>query len=57
MWASSDCYFWPGDVGTKVYLDKGDYYGGFSHIACSTHITKGYINVQFGDPLVTHIAS
>lgn len=57
VWASANCYNWPGDVGGGVYLTKGKSDGPFSHIGCTTHITKGFINVQFGDPLVTHTAS
>jgi len=57
VWASANCYNWPGDVGGSAYLDKGSSDGPFSHIGCTTHITKGFINVQFGDPPVTHTAS
>ena len=57
VWASADCVAWPGDVGPKQYINKGKSDGPFSHIACSTSISIGFINVRFGSPLVTHTSS
>lgn len=47
-WASADCFAWPGDTGAKNVMVKGETLRNFSHIACSTSVTQGFINVNYG---------